>query len=109
MLVQYIQISFLQIGQPISVVNEDICIRCDFIKENNNCKRHMNWVSRAEFLPTSSNEVNMIKYQLENETFYPWDDKLNSSKVPYNKLPISRQEMILKEKVFEYSRNIYKK
>lgn len=145
--------------QPISVVNEDICMHCDFNKPENNCKRKLPWVSRAEFLPPSGNEINMIKNQLERESFYCWEEKekvvveddvsddgderdyetkgrykpenkkksmVNYSmpmrdykdmtyntnepdKVPYNELPLHRRESILKARVTEYSKTIYKR
>lgn len=113
--------------QPIAVVNEDICIHCDFNKEENNCKRRMGWVSRSEYLPPSKNEISMIRNQLMNESFYQWDDErtgvqdgggarpqMGSSagagrRVSYGSLPVARQESILKERVTEYSKKIYKR
>lgn len=59
--------------QPIAVVNEDVCIHCDFNSKESTCKRKMAWVARADYLPPSKNEVNMIRNQLENETFYMWE------------------------------------
>lgn len=94
--------------QPYAVVNEDVCIRCDFNNESNKCKRKLKWKSRAEFLPPAANEVNMIKNQLENETFTHWNNDI-SSKIVYRDLPESRQESILHERVLEYSKNIYKR
>lgn len=145
--------------QPIAVVNEDVCIHCDFNNESNNCKRKVECHSRAEYIPPSSNEINMIKNQLQNETFYKWDelgkkpddetnlnkatdldsdglfvdeDKANNKaynqggqpfnsnlvkygennqgkKVSYSRLPLSKQEALLKERVIDYSKKIYKK
>ena len=94
--------------QPYSVVNDDICIRCDFNNEANMCKKKLKWVSRAEYLPPASNEISMIKNQLENEIFTEFEDGI-SKKVPYSALSDQRRDAILKERILEYSRNIYKR
>lgn len=94
--------------QPYAVVNEDICIRCDFNDESNLCKKKLKWISRAEYLPPTSNEIKMIKNQLENEMFTEFTGE-SSKKVFYNELSEIRQESILKERVTEYSKNIYKR
>ncbi|KAI4291287.1 DNA polymerase epsilon subunit 1 [Pancytospora philotis] len=150
--------------QPVSIVNEDICIHCDHNRPESDCKRRMAWVSRAEYLPPTANDIKLIKNQLMGETFYSWesdraraeadreeparaedsdDDAMAgvkrrargfdrdvsdsarrfdasrsyvraqpsepAKKVSYAELPISRQESILRERVTEYSKKIYKR
>lgn len=94
--------------QPISVVNEDICVRCDFNDKRNRCRKRMEWISRAEYIPPGKNEVAMIKAQLESEMFCAWEHE-GTGKVPYSSLSPARQEALLKERVLEYSRNIHKR
>jgi len=94
--------------QPIAVVNDDICIHCDFNRPDSACKRKMQWVSRVEYYPPSDTEINMIKNQLQNELFYRWEEG-KSDRILYAKLPVARQEAILKERISEYSKKIYKK
>ena len=94
--------------QPNSDVNEDVCMRCDYNNELNNCKRKMDWVSRVEYLLPGESEVKMIQNQLENETFYQWDDE-KSSKVIFSSVPRHKQESILKDRVIDYSKSICKK
>jgi len=94
--------------QPISVVSDDICVRCDFNDENNSCKRRMEWVSRAEYIPPEKNEIAMIRNQLENETFCMYENN-ESRRTAFANLPRHKQDSLLKERVLEYSKNIYKK
>lgn len=94
--------------QPISVVDDDICVRCDYNDEKNKCKKKMQWVSRVEFIPPEKNEVSMIRNQLENETFSITEDGRSTS-IPYKSLPVYKKNEILKERVIEYSRAIYKR
>lgn len=94
--------------QPISVVSDDICIRCDYNDEKNQCRKKMQWISRVEYIPPEANEVNMIRNQLENETFADFDSG-GLAKVAYRDLPERRRDAILKDRVSEYSRKIYKR
>ncbi|KAM0681544.1 DNA polymerase epsilon catalytic subunit [Glugoides intestinalis] len=94
--------------QPNSVVNDDICVRCDYNDENNKCKKKMQWISRVEFVPPEKNEVSMIRNQLENEIFSMSEDG-KSKDIPYKNLPTYKQNEILKERVVEYSKAIYKR
>lgn len=94
--------------QPFAVVNDDICVRCDFNDIKNQCRKKMEWISRVEYIPAESNEINMIKNQLENETFIVYNND-KPVRVPYKDLPDSRKDSILKDKVIEYSKMIYKR
>lgn len=94
--------------QPISMVNDDICVRCDYNNEKNVCRRKMEWVSRVEYIPPGAEEIEMIRNQLGNELFSVSDDN-KAVKVAYKCLPEHRKEKILKERVVEYAKKIYKR
>jgi len=94
--------------QPTSMVNDDICVRCDHNSDKSVCRRRMEWVSRVEYIPPGANEISMIKNQLENESFTSFEgDKV--IKTSYVSMPLNRREEILKERVTEYSKKIYKR
>ncbi|ORD95086.1 DNA polymerase [Enterospora canceri] len=98
--------------QPVSIVNEEACIRCDYNDESNRCKRRMNWVSRAEYYPPTAMEVTNIVEQLNKEAFYVYENTKNKKverKVPFSELPIRRQTAILKQRLDQYSKTIYKR
>jgi DNA polymerase epsilon subunit 1 len=46
-------------------VNEQICAGCTFNKEENNCKRNLEWQWRGEMFPLSRKEFEQVKNQLE--------------------------------------------
>ncbi|ELA42787.1 uncharacterized protein VICG_00102 [Vittaforma corneae ATCC 50505] len=94
--------------QPISVVNDDVCIRCDYNDEKNQCRKKMQWISRVEYMPPEANEINMIRNQLENETFADFNSGI-LEKVAYKDLPEGRRNAILKDRISEYSKKIYKR
>lgn len=81
--------------QPVSVVDDDICIRCDFSDSSNRCKRKMDWVLKVEYIPPSKNEVEMLRNQLARE-------------LPGGRYS-SEQDEVLKLRVREYSKRIYRK
>lgn len=95
--------------QPISIVNDDVCVRCDFNNDENKCKKKMGWVSRVEYIPPGKSEITMIKAQLEQESYQISEQHHGLKKIGYKDLPNNKQDEILKERVVEYSRNIYKK
>jgi len=51
--------------QPVAIVNEQICAGCVFNKEENNCKRPLEWQWRGEMFPLNRKEFERIKSQLE--------------------------------------------
>ncbi|KAL6122897.1 DNA polymerase [Nucleospora cyclopteri] len=93
--------------QPISIVNDDICMRCSYNSEET-CKRRLSWISRAEIYFPNQAEVTNIVENLKKELFYVFDKK-EEKKVPFSDLPKNRQENILKERVEIYSKAVYKK
>jgi len=47
--------------QPVAIVNEQVCAGCVFNKEENNCKRNLEWQWRGEMFPLSRKEFERIK------------------------------------------------
>ncbi|KAI5148676.1 DNA polymerase epsilon subunit 1 [Enteropsectra breve] len=95
--------------QPIAVVDEDVCIHCDFNKPENMCKRKLEWTSRAEYIPTTPDELSMIKHQLMQEKFEVAGSNGTAVRVPYRELSQPLREEKLRERAKEYAKKIYKK
>ena len=55
--------------QPSSMVNDDICASCCFNREENQCKRPMEWIWKGDLFTASRGEYNQIRSQLERESF----------------------------------------
>ncbi|KAH9411444.1 DNA polymerase family B exonuclease [Ordospora pajunii] len=53
--------------QPVSIVNDDVCIRCDFSDEANGCRKRMEWTLKAEYIPVKKDEVERIRMQCMRE------------------------------------------
>ena len=53
--------------QPVAIVNEQICAGCVFNKDENNCKRNLEWQWKGEMFPLSKKEFEQVKNQLEYE------------------------------------------
>ena len=53
--------------QPVSVVNEQICAGCMYNREENDCKRYLNWQWKGELFPLSRTEYENLKHQYEFE------------------------------------------
>lgn len=53
--------------QPTSIVNEQICAGCLYNKEENNCKRKLDWQWRGELFTLNKGEYERIKHQLEED------------------------------------------
>ena len=53
--------------QPTSIVNEQICAGCLYNKEENNCKRKLDWQWRAELYTLNKGEYEKVKLQLNEE------------------------------------------
>ncbi|KAF7684002.1 DNA polymerase epsilon catalytic subunit A [Astathelohania contejeani] len=86
--------------QPISIIKGDECVRCDYNPSTSNCQREMTWKLRAEYYPPSYEENEMIKNQLEKETF---------NGIIYSNLSMQEQNRIFKERLCSYSKQIYHK
>lgn len=53
--------------QPTSIVNEEICAGCVFNKEQNNCKRRLDWEWRGELFALNKQEYEKVKLQLDEQ------------------------------------------
>ncbi len=53
--------------QPVAIVDDAVCAACDFNREENACKRRMEWTWRGDTLPASRAEYNAIRIQVEHE------------------------------------------
>ena len=53
--------------QPVAIVNEQTCAGCIFNKEENRCKRNLDWQWKGEMFPLSKREFEQVKGQLEYE------------------------------------------
>ncbi|KAG0367489.1 hypothetical protein BC939DRAFT_506368 [Gamsiella multidivaricata] len=93
--------------QPDSIVEESTCAACDFNKVGKDCDRRMTWSWRGEYFPAKKSEYNMIRNQLEAERFpgkKSWDEPLS-----FHNLPESEQALLIKKRIAEYSRKVYRK
>jgi DNA polymerase epsilon subunit 1 len=90
--------------QPQAIVNEEICAACCHNKVENDCKRLMEWKWRGEVIPATRHEYNLIKTQIESERF-----TVGGEKKHYFELPRAQQIDLLKARLKEYSRKVYKK
>lgn len=88
--------------QPVAIVNDNICAGCLFNKEENDCKRHLDWQWKGEVFPLNKNEVAMLKTRLEQAEEAQEDKKTFDQKEP------SHQEK-LKSWIKKYCATSYKK
>lgn len=94
--------------QPDAIVNESICATCDFNQgPESQCQRRMEWSWRGEYLPAKKSEYNMIRHQLEQETFpSKYDNEILRS---FHDLSLSEQSSAIKKRLSDYSRKVYNK
>ncbi|KAG0320031.1 DNA polymerase epsilon catalytic subunit [Dissophora globulifera] len=93
--------------QPDSIIDESTCASCDFNKVGKDCDRRMTWSWRGEYFPAKKSEFNMIKNQLESERFpgkKPWDEERT-----FHSLTEAEQSALIKKRIAEYSRKVYRK
>jgi DNA polymerase epsilon subunit 1 len=50
--------------QPVAIVNEQVCAGCVYNREENDCKRYLNWKWRGELFPLSRSEYENLKHDL---------------------------------------------
>nr|AGE96126.1 DNA polymerase epsilon [Encephalitozoon cuniculi] len=60
--------------QPIAIVDEDACIRCDFSDESNGCKKRMEWTLKVEYIPAGREETERIRKQIRREKGFAGDE-----------------------------------
>ncbi|KAI3659414.1 hypothetical protein MP638_000173 [Amoeboaphelidium occidentale] len=87
--------------QPPAIVTEDDCVRCEYFDEQEQCQRKMEWVWRGEYFPALKSEYNMIRNQLEQETFE------NGKK--FNELSEAVQLQKITKRLTEYCKKVYHK
>ncbi|WVN90957.1 DNA polymerase epsilon catalytic subunit A [Cryptococcus depauperatus CBS 7841] len=93
--------------QPDSIKEEADCAVCDYNRPDKECDRRLEWAWRGEYFPAKRDEVNMVRYALEQETF--------PSKRPYEPkrrfvdLSAMEQSALLHKRLGDYSRKVYKK
>ena len=92
--------------QPDAIVNESICATCDFNQgPESQCQRRMEWSWRGEYMPAKKSEYNMIRHQLEQESFpSKYDPDILKS---FHDLSLSEQSVTIKKRLADYSRKVY--
>lgn len=93
--------------QPDSIIEESACAACDFNRVGKVCDRRMTWSWRGEYFPAKKSEYNMIKNQLESERFpgkRSWDEPRT-----FHDLTEADQAALIKKRIAEYSRKVYRK
>lgn len=93
--------------QPDSVKDEAACATCDYNRPDKQCDRRLEWAWRGEYFPAKRDEVNMVRYALEQELFPPkWP---NGPKRRFVDLPQAEQSALIHKRLGDYSRKVYKK
>ncbi|KAF9436997.1 DNA polymerase epsilon catalytic subunit [Entomortierella beljakovae] len=93
--------------QPDSIIDESTCASCDFNRVGKECDRRMTWSWRGEYFPAKKSEYNMIRNQLESERFpgkRSWDEPRK-----FHSLSEAEQSVLIKKRISEYSRKVYRK
>lgn len=93
--------------QPDSVKEEAACATCDYNRPDKVCDRRMEWAWRGEYFPAKRDEVNMVRYALEQELFPPKFP--NGPKRRFIDLPPVEQSALIHKRLGDYSRKVYKK
>eukprot|EP00039_Didymoeca_costata_P008145 m.108515 g.108515 ORF g.108515 m.108515 type:complete len:2231 (-) comp13968_c0_seq1:73-6765(-) len=93
--------------QPMAMVDEADCAACDFNKPESKCQRVMDWAWRGDLLPASRGEYEMIKLQLESETF-PGEEEGDEPRA-FHQLDEGTRAGHIKKRLKLYSQKVYKK
>ncbi|KAL7418809.1 DNA polymerase epsilon catalytic subunit [Cryptotrichosporon argae] len=93
--------------QPDSMKDEAACAVCDYNRPDKTCDRRLEWAWRGEYFPAKRDEVNMVRYALEQETFPP--KYPNAPRRRYVDLGCVEQSSLLHQRLGVYSRKVYKK
>lgn len=93
--------------QPDSVKDEAACAVCDYNRPDKVCDRRMEWAWRGEYFPAKRDEVNMVRYALEQEMFPGRFD--SSPKRRFVDLSEAEQSALIHKRLGDYSRKVYKK
>lgn len=93
--------------QPDSVKDEAACATCDYNRPDKVCDRRMEWAWRGEYFPAKRDEVNMVRYALEQEMFpSKWP---NGPKRRFVDLGNVEQSALIHKRLGDYSRKVYRK
>lgn len=93
--------------QPDSVKEEAECAVCDYNRPDKKCDRRLEWAWRGEYFPAKRDEVNMVRYALEQEMFPPkWP---NGPRRRFVDLAQAEQSALIHKRLGDYSRKVYKK
>ena len=69
--------------QPVAIVNEQVCAGCIFNKDENNCKRNLQWQWKGEYFPLTRKEYEAVKNQLlyeeEKDSNFKKENPLNKA------------------------------
>ncbi|WVR03512.1 DNA polymerase epsilon catalytic subunit A [Kwoniella sp. DSM 27419] len=93
--------------QPDSMKEEADCAVCDYNRPDKTCDRRLEWAWRGEYFPAKRDEVNMVRYALEQELFpgkHP-----NAPKRRFIDLAAGEQSALIHKRLGDYSRKVYKK
>ncbi len=63
--------------QPVAIVNEQICAGCIFNKDENRCKRDLEWQWKGEMFPLSKREFEQVKMQFDEDEQYNEQNQKN--------------------------------
>ncbi|KAK9460210.1 uncharacterized protein V1516DRAFT_679244 [Lipomyces oligophaga] len=91
--------------QPDSMISEADCATCDFNRPGKSCDRRLPWMWRGEYFPAKKDEYNMIKRQLQNESFP--SKVVNQPAKSFDDLPMVEQNALIKKRISEYSKKVY--
>ncbi|KAJ3127228.1 DNA polymerase epsilon catalytic subunit [Nowakowskiella sp. JEL0407] len=107
--------------QPDAMVDEGTCAGCHFNEGPDTlCQRKMEWSWRGEYFPATRGEYNMIRNQLETEKFpkeksVSYGNNSGGEKtkevniVSFHDLSHSEQNNLIKKRISEYSRKVYRR
>lgn len=89
--------------QPVAIVNEQTCAGCVYNREENMCKRPLNWKWKGELFPLTRSEYENLKNQYEFEL-------LNSADLREDIVELTVEEHRVKfvKRIKDYCRNSYK-
>lgn len=89
----------------MAIVNEKTCAGCLFNKEENDCKRHLEWQWKGDLLPLNRREYEMVKGQLKSE--YNYDESLAKRYTTEAKDEAQKFHALLKSRVKKYCQMNY--
>ncbi|WVW81918.1 DNA polymerase epsilon catalytic subunit A [Kwoniella bestiolae CBS 10118] len=93
--------------QPDSMKDEAACAVCDYNRPDKTCDRRLEWAWRGEYFPAKRDEVNMVRYALEQETFPP--KMPNGPRRRFIDLAPGDQSALIHKRLGDYSRKVYRK